>query len=225
MGIFAQSTITIKHRFYQMEYDTVFKAEIIGYYIQTKQHALISMDKTKSVIRTSIFSEFTQDPLIPANIQEIVTNNVYKNWNKNHKTQRVDKGHIVPFSAMDFDSTAALESMFIENTLPQVSYFNEHQWEEVEMYILKNIAPKYDSVKVWTGTLVYRTSQRIGELYKPDYYWKVVEYKKDGVITKEAWLGLNDWNNLSTNPNDIKIDLNKLKPLIKLYYPKLKLEF
>ena len=223
---FAQHTITVKHTYYTMEaYDTVEKAEIMGFYVQTKEHALISINKTAAINRSDV-GVFKDDPLIPPYIQDIVTNDVYKDWNRDHKSQKVDKGHVVPYSAMDFNLTAALESMYLENTNPQAPRFNEHQWEQVEMYVLKTVSPQYGDVKVWTGVLINeKTSLRIGPLYLADYYWKLIEYVKNGQTVREAWLGVNNWSNADTDPTHIATTVDKVKQKIAQYYPKLKTDF
>ena len=223
---FAQNTITIKHTYYTIEaYDTAHRSELIGFYIQTKEHALISMDKTSAIDRSSV-GVFKQYPLIPLYIQEIVTNDVYSDWNKAHKNQKVDKGHLVPYSAMDFNLTAALESMYLENTCPQAPRFNEHQWEQVEMYVLKTVSPQYGDVKVWTGVLIDdKKALRIGPLYMPDFYWKVIEYVKDGKKVQEAWLGVNNWSNADTDPTHIATSVAAVKQKVSQYYPKIKLDF
>jgi len=221
----AQHAITIKHTYYTMTYDTAQKSEIVGFYVQTKAHALISMDSKQAIDRTSV-ATFKQDPLIADYIQKIITNQAYSDWNAAHPDQRIDKGHVVPYSAMDFDMTAALESMYLENTCPQASKFNEHQWEQVEMYVLKTVSPQYGDVKVWTGVLISTSHpKRINQMYMPDYYWKVIQYVKNSKTVKEAWLGANDWSNTDTNPNDIVADPAHVKQVILQYYPKLNLDF
>lgn len=212
---FSQHTIVVKHTYYTMLYDTVQKAELIGFYIQTKEH-------TKEVIDRSTVASFHQDPLIDARYQ-VANDKEYSTWNAAHPKKRRDKGHINPFTAFAFNKVAAIESMYYTNTCPQVSFFNEHQWERVEQYTLKTICPEYGDVKVWTGVLI--KDKMMNDVPEPDYYWKVIEYEKDGQTVQEAWLGLNDESNVSTNPDDIAIGVGKLKKVILQYYPKIKLDF
>ena len=215
----AQHTITVKHSFYTMQYDTIQCAELIGFYVQTKDHYNQSL-KTK--IDRSTVAAFKPDPLIdkrfqPANDKE------YETWNKANPKNHRDRGHVNPYTAFDFDLTAAKESMYFTNTCPQASFFNEHQWEAVEMYVLKTVCPTYGDTKVWTGVLI--GNKKMNDVPEPDWYWKVIEYSKNEVDTKEAWLGLNDVSNTSTNPKDIVIDVPRLKNLILKYYPKMQLQF
>jgi len=94
------------------------------------------------------------------------------------------------------------------------------------MYVLKTVSPTYGDVKIWTGVLISTAHPKhVGILFMPDYYWKVIEYTKNGKDTVEAWLGLNDPSNTSTNPVDIVAKVPHLKKVIHQYYPALKLDF
>lgn len=216
---YGQHTIVVQHSFYTMQYDTLQCAELVGFYVQTKDHYNQSL-KTK--IDRSTVAAFKPDPLIdkkfqPANDKE------YETWNKNNPKDHRDRGQVNPYTAFDFDLTAAKESMYFTNTCPQVSFFNEHQWEAVEMYVLKTVCPAYGDTKVWTGVLI--GNKKMNDVCQPDWYWKVIQYNKNGVQTEEAWLGLNDVKNISTSPKDIEIDVTRLKQFILKYYPNLKLSF
>jgi len=229
--------LVIQHTYYTNYFDTALKSEIMGKYIQTIEHSLVTVGNN-SINRKGVAS-FTQDPLIPSDL-EITTNSFYSKYNSLHKNDglRVDKGHVNPYTAFDFDLSAAEESMYLENTCPQYSFFNEHQWLAVEQHVIKQVSlvydkdskqykPNQDSITVYTGVLIGKNQINDGDysIYIPDYYWKVITYKKDGNLVYEAWLGKNSADNTDTNPYDIKIDLDKLKKQIKSYYPNLDLEF
>jgi DNA/RNA endonuclease G (NUC1) len=137
-----------------MQFDTLQSTELLGYYIQTTAHST----STFKTPRTGKFSRFTKDPLLEGRVT--ANDKQYVSWNKAHPDQKRDRGHINPFSAFNFSEDAALESMYYSNTAPQASYFNEHQWQAVEQYIMKlsrgkcNPVPAIDSIKVWTGVLI-----------------------------------------------------------------------
>ena len=215
----AQHTIEVKHTYYTMQYDTIQCAELIGFYVQTLDHYNQSL-KTK--IDRSTVAAFKPDPLISKKFQP-ANDNEYLTWNKAHPSDKRDKGHVNPYSAFDFDIIAAKESMYYTNTCPQSSRFNEHQWEQVEMYVLKTICPQYGDTKVWTGVLI--GNKKMNDIPEPDWYWKVIEYTKGGVKVQEAWLGLNDVSNKSTDPKDIVTDITRLKNLILKYYRNIKIPF
>lgn len=218
----AQHTIEVKHSYYTMLYDTVQYAELIGFYVQTKDHYNQSL---VAKIDRSTVAAFKQDPLILPRYQ--VANDLqYTSWNKAHPNKKRDRGHVNPYTAFDFDLTAAKESMYFTNTCPQVSFFNEHQWEQVEMYVLKTVCPAYGDVKVWTGVLISTSHPKMmNAVPEPDYYWKVIEYVKGGKTVQEAWLGPNDESNTSTKPTDIVSTPDKVKTVMLQYYPNIKIPF
>ncbi|HXB90787.1 MAG TPA: DNA/RNA non-specific endonuclease [Puia sp.] len=220
-GGYAQHTVTIKHTYYTNTFDTVQCSEIQGFYVQTKANATNPQRFTRS--------SFTADPDQPAACK-LKYPSSYSTYNAQFATDdaqdRMDKGHVNPYSAMEFNETAALESMYYSNVCPQVKYFNEHQWERVEQYVLKTVSPQYGDVQVWTGVLVSTAHPRkAGQLYIPDYYWKVISYTKNGSAVQEAWLGPNKPTNKSTDPTVISTTVADVKRVIKQYYPKFEFAF
>jgi DNA/RNA endonuclease G (NUC1) len=216
----AQRTVTIKHTYYTNTFDTVQCSEIQGYYVQTTAHTA----STNKIKRTA----FTNDSDQPAACK-LNYNSIYTTYNAKFPigdSQRVDRGHVNPYSAMEFDATAASESMYYSNVCPQIAYFNEHQWERVEQYVLKTVAPKYGDVQVWTGVLVSTAHpKKAGKLFIPDYYWKLISYTKNGKTAQEAWLGPNKPGNRSTDPNAIASTASDIKRVILQYYPKFSFDF
>jgi DNA/RNA endonuclease G (NUC1) len=217
----AQHAVTIKHTYYTNTFDTAQCSEIQGYYVQTVAHTA----STNKIKRTA----FTNDPEQPAACK-LSYASIYSTYNtqfeKGDLAHRLDKGHVNPYSAMEFDETAASESMYYSNVCPQISYFNEHQWEQVEQYVLKTVAPTYGDVQVWTGVLVSTAHPRkAGKLFIPDYYWKVISYAKSGKTMQEAWLGPNKSTNTSTSPDSIATTVPDVKRVILQYYPKFSFDF
>jgi len=211
--VMAQHTITVHHKYYTLEYDTILKSPLISWYIQTTAHAT----STVKIDRKTTAS-FHQDPLIPARYQ-VANDNEYKVFNKKFdRFHGRDKGHLSPFTAFNFDTVAAKESMYYTNTAPQYPFFNEHPWEKLEMYVLKTLAPTHDSIYVYTGCL-YGDST-MGNVPQPDYYWKVIVY--DNKI--ESWLAKNEFTT-DTDFTKYAINLEILRAHIIQYYPKLKLTF
>lgn len=219
----AQHTVTIHHTNYDNIFDTVLCSEIEGYYVQTAEHAAESI--AKKIKRGS----FTKDPDQPSacKLKYPGSYSTYnKQFDKTDLQHRLDKGHVNPYSAFQYDEVAAAESMYYSNVCPQISFFNEHQWERVEQYVLKTVSPQYGDVKVWTGVLISISHpKKAGDLFIPDYYWKVIQYKKDGSDTQEAWLGPNSSDNTSTKPADILTTVPHLKQVIAQYYPAFKFDF
>src|ERR1700761_8574891 len=117
--VYSQHTVTIKHTYYTNTFDTVQCSEIQGFYVQTAEHTA----STNKIKRTA----FTNDPEQPSPCQ-LNYNSIYVAYNKKYPTgdsMKIDRGHVNPYSAMEFDATAASESMYYSNMCPQFAYFNE----------------------------------------------------------------------------------------------------
>ena len=209
----AQHIITVHHKYYTLEYDTVLKSPLVSWYVQTTAHAI----STNKIDRKSV-AAFHLDPLIPSRYQ-VASDNEYKAFNKKFdRFHGRDKGHLSPFTAFNFDIEAAKESMYYTNTAPQYPFFNEHSWEPLEMYVLKTLAPTHDSIFVYTGCLY--SDSTMGNVPQPDYYWKVIIYSGN----TESWIARNEF----TTDSDFtrySIGINDLKNTILFYYPLLKLPF
>jgi DNA/RNA endonuclease G (NUC1) len=219
-GTFAQHTIAIQHKYYDVQFDTIFCAGILNHYTQTIEHYNMATLKRKGAALT----EFHVDPLIPKRFQKVGKSD-YASYNaqfKGDKSQTMDIGHEVPYEAMAFDSTAAEETMYFQsNTQFQISFFNEHQWAFVEKVVLDSIGSKYNA-EVYTGVLISLSHpKKWHEAFIPDYYFKVSVYNGQ----TEAWLGSNTPSNKSTKVVDIVLPVQKLKSIILQYYPNLKIPF
>jgi DNA/RNA non-specific endonuclease len=216
--LFGQHTITVKHTYYTIQFDTVFCQGILNDYWQTTAH--YNALKTSAKVDRKTCAAFTQDPLVPKRFQ-IVSQSDYNAYNKENPTHKINCGHLVPFEAMAFDPTAAKETMYFgSNTGFQDGFENQHQWAFTEKGVLDDAAI-IDSIHVYTGVLIsFSHPKKYHNIYIADYYFKV-EIKK-GVTS--AWLAVNDSTNTSTKPSDAAISIDKLKAIILQYYPKLKVE-
>jgi DNA/RNA endonuclease G (NUC1) len=106
------------------------------------------------------------------------------------------------------------------NGCPQAGYVNEHQWQDVERHVLKDIAAVYGDVQVWTGVFISRSHKKpMGSLLIPDYYWKVIQYNNNGQTVQEGWLAKNDATNHSTKAKDCVKSPAAIKQLFAQYYP------
>lgn len=218
-GSKAQHTITVKHTYYTVQFDTVFCQGILNDYWQTQAH--YNALKTSAKVDRKTCAAFTQDPLVPKRFQ-VVSQSDYSAYNKENPTHKINCGHLVPFEAMAFDPTAAKETMYFgSNTDFQDGFENQHQWAFTEKGVLDD-AESVDSIHVYTGVLVSLLHpKKYHNIYIPDFYFKI-EVKKGNI---SAWLAVNDKSNTSTKPSDAAISIAKLKAIILQYYPKLQLPF
>jgi DNA/RNA endonuclease G (NUC1) len=215
----AQHTIEIKHKYYTVQFDTVFCQGILNDYWQTTAH--YNALKTTAKVDRKTCAAFTQDPLVPKRFQ-IVSQSDYNAYNKETPTHKINVGHIVPFEAMAFDQIAAKETMYFgSNTSFQDGFENQHQWAFTEKGVLDDAAT-IDSIHVYTGVLISLSHpKKYHNIFIGDYYFKIEI--KNGVVS--AWLAVNDSSNTSTKPSDAAIPIDKLKDIILQYYPQIKLPF
>ena len=154
--IFGQATIDIKHKFYQIKFDTILKQPIYTHY------TLVDSMLINKYNRTS----FKPDKLIKINKQGQA---------KDYKNQIFDKGHLSPNDDFRFDEVAQIESMYYTNCAPQNKYLNRGVWKSLEQYC-RNIAKKHISVEIYTGCIYDGSKQNIGKLKVPTHYWKYIKY-------------------------------------------------
>ena len=217
VGLFAQ-TITLHHKNYDSQFDTIFCQGVLNDYWQTQAHYQIIKHGEK--VNRKAAGKFKQDPLVPVRFQR-VTQKDYDDYNKAHPLHKLNIGHEVPAQPMAFDLDALTETFYFgSNTGLQDGYFNQHQWAFVEGKVFE-ISAQEDSIHVYTGVLIDSNSVKIGNGWMPDWYFKVAVTKEG----KKAWLGLNNETNTDTNPDDIVIDVEALKAKIRAYYPHLYLPF
>jgi len=211
-------TITLHHKNYDSQFDTIFCQGVLNDYWQTQAHYNIIKHGAK--VNRKAAGKFKQDPLVPVRFQ-LVTQKDYDDYNKAHPLHKLNIGHEVPAQPMSFDLDALIETFFFgSNTGLQDGYFNQHQWAFVEKEVFEASAQE-DSIHVFTGVLVDSSSERVGNGWMPTYYFKVKVMKHQ----TKAWMGLNSALNTDTDPDDIVVDLDKLKSMIRTYYPNLYIPF
>jgi DNA/RNA endonuclease G (NUC1) len=207
-----QVTTLIEHSFYNITFYTKLCSPIMGYYVQTAEHAA----NTAHVPRGS----FRNDDKAPAACR-MDYKTEYKTYNTTHADlqHRMDEGHINPYNAFSFSPDAAKETMLFDNVCPQISHVNEQEWNKVEAEVMKR-SKAYGDVKVWTGVLISISHpKRMGVVPIPDFYWKVISYKNNGAEQKEAWLSKNDPSNTHTVARQAVNTPSHVLTVIHQYYP------
>jgi endonuclease G, mitochondrial len=208
----AQTTTRIHHTFYDLTYYTKQCSSIMGFYVQTADHTA----HIRQIDRTS----FTADDKAPHSCA-VDFDKVFADYNvpfSGDLQQRIDKGHINPYQAFSFTDAAADESMLYSNVCPQISHVNEQEWRRVEAEVIKR-SKSFGDVKVWTGVLISTSHpQLVGSLLKPDFYWKVISYKVNGLEKQEAWLSKNDSTNTHTLASQAVNSVAHVRDVINQYY-------
>ena len=121
-----------------------------------------------------------------------------------------DKGHLTPSSITSYDSTLNRNSFSMFNEAPQYSYFNQHQWKDLELSVQDTIAKYKRDAVIITGVIYNEDKKRYlpnSRIKIPTHYYKVVVI---GNITY-IWLGINVDGKKYCKITKINLfDLNKL---------------
>jgi DNA/RNA endonuclease G (NUC1) len=223
----AQTTVKIHHTYYELYFDTEQCSSIMGYYKQTQYNAL----HNKKGMKRGNFQVDTNEPeACQENYKPIYTEYdkpfIDKdNPRKKDEQQSVDEGHINPFEAFCFSQAAAKETMLFSNVCPQISHVNEQEWKMVEKLVIDS-AKVFGDIEVWTGVLIdSKKSKHVGKLLMPDWYWKVIKYKRNGQEAESAFLSLNAPSNTETVAEQARQPVEVVKKKIREYYPDLALAF
>src|ERR1035437_1519006 len=104
-----------------------------------------------------------------------------------------DLGHLTPSSASSYDSVSNRNSFSMFNEAPQVAFFNEHPWEQLEMHVQDTIKNKYKSdVIITTGVLYDNTKKTYlpsSRIKIPVLYYKILWIQSKNITY--VWYGLN----------------------------------
>jgi len=166
--------VLIKHKAYEIHFDTKLKEPIYTYYILTKSMLNGNNERTA----------FHFD------------NSISNNEQNSNSLIGYDKGHLSPNDDFRADSTTELESMVYTNEAPQISSFNRGIWHSLENYVRK-LALK-NNIEVWTGC-IYKNSNIPLYYWKLLKINGVYEgYLMPNLITTKGQI-----NNYKTNTNEL----------------------
>jgi DNA/RNA endonuclease G (NUC1) len=88
-----------------------------------------------------------------------------------------DLGHLTPSSITSYDSLTNHCSFSMFNEAPQLSYFNEHPWEQLEMHVQDSIA-KYKSDAIIITGVIYNYNKKEylpkSRIMIPVMYYKIL---------------------------------------------------
>jgi len=108
-----------------------------------------------------------------------------------------DLGHLTPSNITSYDSTLNHNSFSMFNQAPQIAYFNEHPWEQLEMHVQDSIG-KYKSDAVIITGVVYDYENREylskSRIPIPTAYFKILTVKGKTY----AWIGSNNNGTITT---------------------------
>lgn len=159
--------LVIHHKYYWINYDEGCNIARYTFYRSYKK------DITKPGLKRGDW--FRRDPLIEGGTAKI-------------SLSPFDRGHLVPFDDMSFDSIAARESFFMSNIIPQESSLNRGLWSKLERQVRK-LTMQYDSAYITTGTVFgIEARNTIKGICIPVKVYKVIFYYANRKWKSECYL-------------------------------------
>lgn len=151
---------------------------IVGYDYNTKQPKWVAYELTAKSVSQKIKrkDKFRPDLAVPKQ---------YRAELSDYRKSGYDKGHLAPYSAIDFSKESADQSFYLSNIAPQKSGLNRQGWAQLEKYV-RTWAIAKKKVFVYTGPIFkkQKVSKTIGrnKVAVPNYFFKII-YSPN---TKEA---------------------------------------
>ena len=130
--------------------------------------------------------KFRPDPLLPKETD----------LDEDYKNSGYDRGHMMPAKSNQCQTQEIQnECFYFSNMAAQYHSLNAGDWKSLESYT-RELALKYDSIKVWCGSI--GEERKIGIVTVPKQCWKVVYIKRMNTYT--AYL----FDNNSTKADGVK---------------------
>ena len=101
-----------------------------------------------------------------------------------------DLGHLTPSHITTYDTIVNHNTFSMFNEGPQLSYFNEHPWEQLEMSVEKIIGDTKKDVVIITGVIYDPNNKKYlkgSRIPIPEFYYKILFING----TTQAWIGNN----------------------------------
>ena len=102
-----------------------------------------------------------------------------------------DLGHLTPSKITMYDDSTNYHTFSLFNQAPQLAYFNEHPWEQIEMSVINTILKANCDATVVTGVIYdnkNKTYLNGSRIKIPIDYFKIL-ILSNGTIS--AWIGSN----------------------------------
>jgi len=169
----------IQYNHYALEYDTAQRHSIWVAYVFHADY------NQKNVSRTDAWAFC---PIIPREYQSLSS--------KSQTFPGYDRGHLIASEDRVFSEIANKETFYFSNISPQLGWFNQQIWKNLEIAVRKWAqAPDCDTLYVVTGGAINPGIEIIGKLENrnnvtiPKYYFKaLVKRKGDNFDGIAFWL-------------------------------------
>lgn len=144
---------------------------------------------------------FVPDPLLPKETDLALF----------YKGSGFDRGHMSPAADNLCDGELIMfECFYFSNMSPQYHSLNAGDWKSLETHT-REIALKYDSIKVWCGNL--GEVKKIGKLSIPEKCWKVIYIKS---LKKYHYYIFNNDQSKPDGMSNNEVSPEEFKKLVKL---------
>jgi endonuclease G len=184
----SEKDFIIKHAYYCVSYDTIGNSPRYTF------HKLYKTNLLKPKVSRQEY--FTKDPSWQSGPSGDMSFKPY------------DRGHMVPFDDMAWDSAAAKETFYMTNVVPQDAEVNRGVWQLIEGRARK-LATDNDSAYVTTASVCGFSTIRSKkmEVCIPSAMYKVIFYYSKGSWKSECYMAKN------THAPEV---VGKKKPKVKL---------
>lgn len=178
----------VKHKYYWINYNSSCNVARYTFYKSYKTRL------EKNFLERGDW--FKRDPLVEGGIPKITF-------------VPYDRGHLVPFEDMSWDTIAGKETFYMSNMVPQISSLNKGVWSKLEKYA-RDLTMKYDSAYITTGA-IFDTEARntIKSVCIPSKVYKIIFYYTNKKWKSECYL-IPNAKPVSTNLLSYKINISQL---------------
>jgi endonuclease G len=173
----------IQHNHYAMEYDTAQRHSVWVAYVFHEDY------NQKNVSRTDAWAF---DPIIPKEFQSLSS--------KSQTYPSYDRGHLIASEDRVFSDLANRETFYFSNMSPQLGWFNQQIWKNLETAVRKWAkAADCDTLYVVTGGAINSGVEIIGKLENrnnvtiPKYYYKALVKRKVNSNGSDTFDGIAFW--------------------------------
>jgi len=203
----------IQHDHYALEYDTAQRHSIWVAYVF---HAYYNQ---KNVTRTNAWAF---DPIIPRQYQSL-------NTTSQTFPSGYDRGHLIASEDRVFSTKANRETFYFSNISPQVSWFNQQIWANLEASVRTwGQAADCDTLYVVTGGAINSGIETLGTLEShngvtiPKYYFKAIVKRQGNTFDGIAFWLENKRHNSTKVTHEYSMTIRELEQLTNInFFPNL----
>ena len=203
----------IQHTYYALEYDTAQRHSIWVAYVFNAHY------NQKNTTRTNAW---TFDPLIPRQYQSLSS--------PSQTFPGYDRGHLIASEDRVFSEKANRETFYFSNVSPQLGWFNQQIWANLESAVRKWAqADDCDTLYVVTGGAINPGIEIIGKLETrnnvtiPKYYFKALVKRKGDTFDGIAFWLENKRHESTKITHEYSMTIRELEQLTGInFFPNLK---